>query len=207
MADRLWYLWYAYPAVRIAAVIMCLAILGAVVWLLVLRDDQPSGVAQPGAGPVETTEADLATLSNELGQPVYWAGPRTGTRIEATLTSDEYAYVRYLTGDATVGDSSPDYLTVATYPAVGALDNIRSYARNEDASTRRLPGGGLAVPVPGSPTSVYFALPEDDVQVEVYEPQPGQAFELIRSGAIQPVPGGVPPARPGAPDLSATPTG
>lgn len=207
-ADRLSYLWYAHPALRIAAVIVCVAILGLVVWLLVLRpEDQPSGVAQPGAGPVETSAADLAALSNDLGQPLYWAGRRPDTKLEATLTSSEYAYVRYLTADAAVGDASPDYLTVATYPSLNALENLRSYARNEDASTRRIPDGGLAVPVPGSPTSVYFARPTADVQVEVYDPQPREALELIRSGAIQPVPGGVPPAEPGTPDLSPTPTG
>jgi hypothetical protein len=207
-AETLWYLWYAYPALRVVAVVLCLAILGLVVWLLLLRpDNQPSGVAQPGAGPVETSDGDLVTLSNELGQPVYWAGTLRDTKLEATLTTSEYAYIRYLTPDAAVGDASPEYLTVATYPSVNALDNLRSYARNEDASTRRIPGGGLAVPVPGSPTSVYFARPIADVQVEVFDPQPGEALELIRSGAIEPVRGGVQPAGPGTPDLTATPTG
>jgi hypothetical protein len=206
--EQLWYLWYAYPAVRVAAVLLSLAILGLVVWLLLLRpDDQPSGVAQPGAGPVETSEADLATLSNEVGLPIYWAGALPDTRLEATLTSNKYAYVRYLTADAPVGDASPEYLTVASYPSVNALDNLRSYARSEGASTQRIPGGGVAVPVPGSPTSVYFARPIADVQVEVFDPQPGEALQLIRSGAIAPVPGGVPPAQKGTPDLTPTPTG
>lgn len=50
------------------------------------------------------------------------------------------------------------------------------------------------MPIPGSPTSVYFARPDQDFQVEVYDPHPGEALRLIKSGAIEPVPGGVIPA-------------
>jgi hypothetical protein len=188
------YPWYAHGTMRIAAVLLGIAIAALVVWLALLRPDDKAGAAAPGGGPVASSEVDLAALSTRLGQPVYWAGPRAGTRLEATLTTNEYAYVRYLSADAPVGDSSPRFLTVATYPAVNALANLRSYARHEHASTARIPDGGLAVPVPSSPSSVYFARPDQDFQVEVYDPQPGEALRLIRSGAIKPVPGGVSPS-------------
>jgi hypothetical protein len=181
--------------VRAIAVVASVAILALVVWLLLLRpSEDASGVARPGAGPVETSAGELASLSSDLGQPIYWAGRRPATRLEATLTTNEYTFVRYLSGEAPVGDSSPEFLTVATYPSLNGLSNLRTFARHEGASTKRIPGGGLAVPVPRSPTSVYFARPEADIQVEVYDPQPGRALELIESGAIEPVPGGTPPS-------------
>jgi hypothetical protein len=185
------YVWYAYPAVRAVAVVLAIAIAALAVWLAVLRTDDASGIAQPGGGPVGASQADLAALSADLDAPIYWAGTRSGMRLEATLTTSEYAYVRYLSADAPIGDSSPNFLTVATYGAVNALAHLRSYANHERASTTRIPGGGIAVPVPGSPTSVYFARPDQDFQVEVYDPQPGEALRLIKSGAIEPVPGGV----------------
>jgi len=188
------YVWQTYPAVRVVAVVLTVAIAAFVVWLALLRTDDASGVAEPGGGPVATSQADLAALSARLEAPIFWAGTRSGTQLEATLTTNEYAYVRYLSADAPIGDSSPNFLTVATYGAVNALAHLRSYANHEHASTTRIPGGGMAVPIPGSPTSVYFARSDQDFQVEVYDPQPGEALRLIKSGAIEPVPGGVIPA-------------
>jgi len=185
------YAWQAYPSLRIAAVIVCLAIAGLVVWLAFLRPDGESAAAAPGGGPVGTTQADLAALSTQLGQPVYWGGIRAGTELEATVTTNNYVYVRYLTPGAQAGDSSPRFLTVATYPATDALGNLRGYANHEDATITRIAGGGIAVPVPGATTSVYFATPGSDYQVEVFEPREGAALDLIKSGAIKPVPGGV----------------
>jgi hypothetical protein len=189
------YVWYAYPAVRAVAVVLSIAIVALLAWLLYFRPHEDPGVAQAGAGPVETSQTDLAALSRRLGEPVFWAGQREGVRLEGTLTTNEYAYVRYLSGNAPIGDSSPEFLTVATYPTVNALTNLRSFANHEHASTTRISGGGLAVPVPGSPTSVFFARPGEDFQVEVFDRDPGRALQLIKSGEIVPVPGGVQPPR------------
>jgi hypothetical protein len=194
-AGGLPHVWYAYPAVRFAAVALCLAVAALAVWLAVLRPTDDSDLVRPGAGPISTSQADLAALSQRLDQPIYWAGLRSGSQLEATLTTSEYAYVRYLTANAPVGDASPAFLTVATYPTTNAISHLRSYANHERASTTQIPRGGIAVPVPGSPTSVYFARPGEDYQVEVYDPKPGEALHLIRSGAIEPVPGGVSPSQ------------
>ena len=34
---------------------------------------------------------------------------------------------------------------------------------------------------------VYLAYAESDLQIEVYDPVPGRALRLVRSGAIRPV--------------------
>lgn len=188
------YAWRAYPSLRLATVILCLGIAALIVWLFFLRSSDDSATAMPGGGPVGTTEAGLAALSVKLGEPIYWAGTRSGTELEATVTTNNYVYVRYLTSGAGVGDSSPKFLTVATYPAVDALGNLRSYANHGHAPITDISGGGIAVPVPGSPTSVYLASPGSDYQVEVYDPNEGEALDLIKSGAIVPVSGGVNPS-------------
>lgn len=181
----------ARPGLRLALLVLGLAGAALIVWLVFLRPGGESQAAQPGGGPVGTSQADLAALSVRLGQPVYWAGTRPETELEATVTANQYVYVRYLTSGARVGDSQAKFLTVATYPAADALANLRSYATHGKAEITRIRGGGIAVPVPGSPTSVYVASPRSDYQVEVFDPKEGEALNLIRSGRIVPVPGGV----------------
>lgn len=188
------YAWRAHPSLRLATLILCLLIAALLVWFAFLRSSDDSASAAPGAGPVGTTEADLAALSVKLGQPIYWAGRRSATELEATVTTNNYVYVRYLTSGAPVGDESPRFLTVATYPAADALRNLRAYANHGHARITHISGGGIAVPVPGSPTSVYLASPRADYQVEVFDPNEGEALELIKSGTIVPVPRGVNPS-------------
>jgi hypothetical protein len=184
--------WYEYPALRWLTVILALAAIALIVWLLAFKSNgSSSATVQPGGGPVGVTQEQLVALSQRLNQPIYWAGNVSGTRMELTETSSSYAYLRYLTSDAPVGDSSPNFLTVGTYPQVNAYKNLSSYARHNQANTERIQNGGIAVVIPKSPTSVYFAYPHQDVQVEVYDPQPDRALEMVKSGQIVPVPGGV----------------
>lgn len=184
-----WYYWYEYPAIRWLAVILVVGLIALVVWLLAVRSDgsEPAAVVQPGGGPVGATEEQLVELSQQLSQPVYWAGTMPGTRMELTESNNSYAYLRYLTEDAPVGDPSPDFLTVGTYPALNAYKNLQDYAKHSRADTSRIANGGLVVTVPGSPTSVYLAYPHEDVQVEVYDPEPRHALDLVKSGVVRPV--------------------
>jgi excisionase family DNA binding protein len=182
-----WYLWYQYRALRWLVVLLILALIGLLIWLLAFRGDGETATVQPGGGPVGVTEQELIELSQQLHQPIYWAGNMPGTRMELTETNNSYAYIRYLSGDAPVGDSSGNFLTVGTYPSPNAFRNLKAYASNSRAKTQRIQKGGVAVVIPGSPTSVYFAYPHEDVQVEVYDPEPQRAIDLVKSGVVRPV--------------------
>jgi hypothetical protein len=48
-------------------------------------------------------------------------------------------------------------------------------------------GGGFAFADEKRPTSVYLAFPDLDLQIEVYDPKPGRAQQLVASGQIAPV--------------------
>jgi len=163
------------------------AIIAFLVWLLLIRPDDTHHVPKVGGGPVAASQSDLAALSRELGQPVYWGGPMPGTSLELTVTGSRNTYVRYLTGGARVGDPSPEFPTIGTYPVLNAYRDLQSYARSEHADTRRIAHRGLAMVVPGSPTSVFFAYPRQEFQVEVYDARQGRALDLVTSGAIKPV--------------------
>ena len=196
MADELWYLWYEYRAFRFFAVALLCALIALLVWLLFLRghDGNSAANVKAGGGPTPATETDLSSLSQQTRQPVYWAGTMPGTRMELTQTNSGYSYVRYLTGDAQIGDPSPNFLTVATYPTIDAFSDLRSYAGNTRGPKVPIAHGGIALTVPGSPTSVFFAFPHEDVQVEVYDPHPKKALDLVKSGVVRPVNGALPGA-------------
>lgn len=145
--------------VRLGAVAAAVIGVALLAWLVLGGDDDEGSQAN------EPQAVSIEELQEEAGSrqvPVYWAGPQAGTTYELTETSDGSVYVRYLPEDAEIGDPSPDFLTVATYP----LEN--GYARVLAAAEEK-----------GAETEPY--------QVEVYDPSPDRALELVTSGAIQPV--------------------
>jgi hypothetical protein len=129
----------------------------------------------------------LRTLAMSLGHPIYWAGSQPRVTYELTKTKDGRVYIRYLPAGVSVGDPRPNYLTVGTYPLRHALAILKATAAKSNAATLRLSGGGLGLVDPKHTKSVYVAYPGVDFQVEVYDPSPGRARQLVTSGRIQPV--------------------
>lgn len=171
---------------RIGALVAVGLAAALVVWLVVGRSGDDSSTS--GAAEVEPTlmsSAELADLAGSTSTPVYWAGPRGGTRYEVTRTGTGTLYLRYLPPALQPGAVEPA-LTVVTYPLENALARTRAGA-GERSSRIQLPGGGLAVVDPSRPTNVHFAYPEQAVQVEVYSPTPGLARRLVVSGAVRPL--------------------
>jgi hypothetical protein len=170
---------------RLAAAVVLVAVVGLVAWLLLGGDgDEPESAGAPQAAGVE----QLRDLAASVGHDVYWAGPAgAGTELELTHGADGRIFVRYLSGDGEVGDTRPRFTTIATYPVPAALAALRKEADGPDAITRTLPGGGLAYLNADQPTSVYLAWPGSDYEVEVFDPSPKHALDLVLKGAIVPV--------------------
>ena len=62
-------------------------------------------------------------------------------------------------------------------------------AKQPGAKPFDVPNNGWAVQNSSSPTSVYVAYPDEKrFEVEVYDPDPAKALDLVKSGDIQPVP-------------------
>jgi len=189
---------YQLRGVRIGAVIAIAAVAAFLVWFFAIRDTSDdgndNGSASQGAqnvvGPVAATEADISDLGQKNGQPIYWAGDQPGTSdLELTQTADGNVYVRYLTDNADIGTPKPSYLTVGTYPFGDSLHALKNIAKEPGAQTFDVANGGLAVQNTNSPTSVYVAYPDEKrYEIEVYDPDPAKALDLVKSGDIQPVP-------------------
>jgi len=186
-------------AIGVAALGIAAAILA---YVLIGRDDGSFAVARD-AVPVDTRPAipaDAVTLQELKSQaasqsrPLYWAGARADATYELTRSADGRTYVRYLTGDAVVGDPAADFVTVATYPQSNGFDAVTTAATKAGNIRIDLPAGGVAVTSRTQPTSVYLSYPGADYQVEVYAPDAATAVDLVKSGKVKPVGGGTPVA-------------
>jgi len=187
---------YQLRGVRIGAVIAVAAVAAFLVWYFAIRDtgnDSGGGgtnAAKNLVGPEAATQTDISDLASKNGQPIYWAGDQPNTSdIELTQTADDNVYVRYLTGNASIGTPKPSYLTIGTYPFQNALHAVDVISKEPGAKTFSVANGGTAVQNSSSPTSVYVAYPDSKgYEIEVYDPDPAKALDLVKSGDIQPVP-------------------
>ena len=164
------------------------------VWLLVRGDDDSSSTSTTTTqttateiAPVAATPARLRALSDEVGHPIYWVGPRPGRTYELTRTSSGTIFIRYLPPGAPVGNQRAEYTIVGTYPVPDALEVLRKLSKRTGEKTAAVPGGGLAVYSIDAPGNVYVAYPGSDVQIEVFDPSAKRALRLVTSGRVAPV--------------------
>jgi hypothetical protein len=168
------------------------AVLGvlAILLIITLIDDGDDDGDTTGA---ETTSAeivsvdDLSETASEAAEPIYWAGEQEGTEIELSRPQEGQTYVRYLTDGAEAGDESADFLTVGTYAFPEAAQALRKQSKEQNGVLASAPGDGVVYFNRTQPNSVYLAFPGEEVQIEVYDPDPKRALGLVSSGLIVPV--------------------
>jgi hypothetical protein len=133
--------------------------------------------------PRAASPAQLKSLAASLGHPIYWIGRKRGYTYELVRTSQGQVYIRYLPPGVGVG-ARGQYLAVATYPFRGAFDAILKLAQQQNASTLTLSNGGRAVIDRTNPKSIHLAYPGSDVEIEVFDPSPARARQIVSSGQI-----------------------
>jgi hypothetical protein len=154
--------------------------------LLLRGHDADKATLPPVGTAAAVSESQLKTLAAQSGQPIYWAGPRPGA-YELTRTTDGRTYIRYLSSTDKVGDRTPSYLTVGTYPTKQAFSAVKRAAARQGGVSVKIEHGGLLVFNADNPKSVYFSYPKSGYQVEVYDPSPQQARTLVLGGKITPI--------------------
>jgi hypothetical protein len=177
------------PQVRIGAAVAVAVAIAFVAWLLVRGNGDSSNAAgtTSSLGPVAASQDRIRGLGTDAGHPVYWAGAKPGTTYELTRTANGRIFVRYLPGDAPVGTRKAAYTIVGTYPVSNAYGVLRQLATKKGETSFSAPHGGLAVYQTSHPTNVYLAYPGSNLQIEVFDPSPEHARELITSGDVAPV--------------------
>jgi hypothetical protein len=153
-----------------------------------------SGQIKPVGAPPQTTAGSnaasvqqLKALAVTLGHAIYWVGAQPSDTYEVTRTRNGSIYIRYLPPGVRVGDRRSNYLTIGTYPQKGAFEILKATAARNHVGTMKLENGGVAFLDKNHPTSVYIAYPGPDLQIEVYDPAPGRASQLVMSGQVAPV--------------------
>ena len=167
-------------ALRLGAVVTLAFLAAFITWLAIDRGRDSSSAPAVSEATVAASQTELAALADEVGHPVYWAGPKPGYAYGLQRTRDGRIYVRYLPAGVKVGDERQKYLTVATYPVADAYAALEAAGKAEGATAKRLPGGALMVTNASRPTSVYLAYPGSAYQVEVYDPSPARAGRVAR---------------------------
>jgi hypothetical protein len=124
----------------------------------------------------------LKTLAG-LGIPIYWAGKQSGVTYELTKTADNRVFVRYLPAGTPIGSSKP-YLTIGTYPVSHAFAVTSKVAADSSSDPVDIGKDGVAFSRRKSPESVYLAYRGSNVQIEVYDPTPGRARDLVASRRV-----------------------
>lgn len=149
------------------------------------RDDAP---VLPAAGtPALLTGEVLGAVTTAVGHDVYGVVAPAGSRPEVTRGADGEVWVRYLSGDAKLGDKRAEYLTIGTYPRADALAAAKAAAEGDEQRSAELPDGGVMLWSVERPESVYAASPGSDLLVEVYSPDAERARALVTDGAVAPL--------------------
>jgi len=142
-----------------------------------------SGIVRPIGTRAVSTGA-LRALGRRT--PLYWVGAKTGMRYELTEATGSRLFVRYLPPGAKVGDPRPR-LTIGTYPVADAYGQVQAAAARPGAVVHHLPGKALAVYSRDRPTNVYLATPGSPVQIEIFDPHPRAAIQLVLEQRVTPV--------------------
>jgi hypothetical protein len=174
----------ALPLPLLGLVVVAAVALGVV--LLFRGHDSAKTTLPPVGVPVAVSEAQLKALAAATDHPIYWAGPKQAT-YELTRTTDGRIYVRYLPSVAELGNRSPRYLTIGTYPTKRAFQSIQRAGARQGGVAVKLDRGGLLVFNQTTPKSVYFGYPKTGYQVEVFDPSPMHARALVLRGSITPI--------------------
>jgi hypothetical protein len=162
-----------------------------VLWLLLSSGDD-SGPSDAETTPSQTPTVQVVSQSELLeamrgaGYPIYWAGPRLGVEYEVSRPEEGRTFVRYLPKGEEAGSEKP-FLTVGSYRQAEALASIRELGQKPGAVLVKVAGGGAGYADGPDATNAYLAFPGVETQVEVYDPHPGRALGLVRSGAVVPV--------------------
>jgi hypothetical protein len=172
------------------AVASLLAVAGVVILAIVLlggSGDDSSSAGEGESEAVALSESELLAEASGLGGPAYWIGPRAGTEsYELTSTEDGRIYIRYLTGDAEAGDERADFLSVGTYPFPDAEAGLQRSAAKGEGTLEQ--GNDYTYLVPAAGENAYVVFDDEpDLQIEVFSPQSGEAEQLARDDALEPL--------------------
>jgi hypothetical protein len=159
-------------------------VIAVAIWLIARGGGNNSSSSAEVRSPEAVTAAELGEFAGESETPIYWAGEQPGATLELSTSEGGRTYVRYLTGGAEPGDPRAQFLTVGSYQFADPVAALEALAKEPGGVQRTVPGGGIAYFNRERPQNVYLAYPDQEVEIEVFDPEPVRAKELVTTGQI-----------------------
>lgn len=161
-------------------------VVGFIAWLGT-REEGGKSVAPARGGSRIVSAKELSEVAAGAGRPVYWAGSLPGQSLEL-IEASAGPQVRYVPAGTEAGKGSAPSLTIGSYPLPNAAASLKGFAARPGSIVRHGAGGREVVTSAARATSVYFASPDNRIEVEVYDPSAKRAMSLALSRAVRPVP-------------------
>jgi hypothetical protein len=169
------------------------ALVGALVVFVILFftgnsrfSNAQSNEANPLAGEVALSEAELAKLISDAQVSAYWIGPEANAKYALTITADNQVFVKYLPNGDGLGDLAPKYKVIATYPEAAAYDITRAAGTQATAVAFINADGAAIYYSKDRDTNVYVAYSGIPFEIEIFDPKSEIALELATTpGAIK----------------------
>jgi hypothetical protein len=137
---------------------------------------------------VALSAEELRDAVADTGQTIYWVGPEENAKYTLENFGEASTFIRYLPDGGGVDDTREIYLVVATYFVNNAYEAIRAAGEEQDSVGLISPDGAAIYYSKRAPNNVYMAFPNQNIQIEIFDPTPGRAIVLATTdGAIQPV--------------------
>lgn len=174
-----------WVAVLITAIVTSLLVLG---FTSIFTNKSATTATQTTTGQLALSEAELKSVVANLNSVVYWVGPLENAKYTLDVTDAGAAFVRYLPNGEGANDTAKNYLIVATYRVNAAYDAIKTAGNEQDGIGLMTSDGASVYYNKNASTNVYMAYPGQDLQIEVFDPTPGKALQLVNTtGLVKPI--------------------
>jgi hypothetical protein len=170
---------------RVGAAVAIAVAIAFVVWLVARPGDKPSTTSSSRTEPVAASVSDLGSTAGSLKHQLYWIGQKSGFTYELTKGKTGNVWVRYLPTGTQIGDTRANFLTVGTYPKTNAFQSVQAATKRQGAAAVTTPNGGAAVQYTERPSSIFVAYPGTNLLIEVFDPSPQAARNVVTSGALR----------------------
>ena len=172
-------------AVLITSIVTALLVFG---FTSIFSSDTSTSASQTTTGQLALSEAELKSVVANLNSVVYWVGPLENAKYTLDVTDAGAAFVRYLPNGEGANDTAKNYLIVATYRVNAAYDAIKTAGNEQDGIALMTSDGAAVYYNKNASTNVYIAYPGQDLQIEVFDPTPGKALQLVNTtGLVKPI--------------------
>ncbi len=174
-----------WVSVLVTAMVTALLVFGAI---SLFSNGSSTSSTQSSEGQLALSEDELKSVVANLNSVVYWVGPLDNAKYTLDVTDAGAAFVRYLPNGEGANDTAKNYLIVATYRVNAAYDAVKTAGNEQDGIGLMTSDGAAVYYNKNAATNVYMAYPGQDLQIEVFDPSPGKALQLVNTtGLVKPI--------------------